>query len=359
MDIVKQLGVAVAVLVSASVFAGEDNKKNYVSPYKGEEVFGEWMFDTNAEKSFVRKGELESDKSLTFLSDHNGSDVWAVARKNLDAKPYRNGRVQVQFKYRYKDVSKAVLLAFSAKDQREKQQKELAWDNTYVNPPVGSSDWTATAMVLDIPEEADILRIAMGLVGSGEVEISEVKLSQVDTSVASTDKGLIDRLWEKEDYAGYLEEIKKWPLGDQMSTRYVSLKFHWYIALHETGQSREAEEIINELLNLVSKPEWLAANTSDWGQSTLARIKYFSGELTDQEYLDASQRIDAITEKRKLRLMHWVYEDVGVKNRMDGNLLAAKAAFQKAASREWGETLSYDYVDSQLKKVESALVASK
>ena len=357
MDIVKQLGVAVAVLVSASVFAGEANKEKYVSPYKGEEVFGEWMFDTNLEKSFIRRGELASGKSLTFLSDHGGADVWAVARKNLDAKPYRNSRVRVQFKYRYKDVSDSVLLAFSVKDQLEKQQKDLAWDNTYVNPMVGTSDWRSTAMVLEIPPEADFLRMSVGLVGSGEIEVSEVKLSTVDASVAVTDKGLIDRLWQQEDYAGFLREIEKWPLGDKMSSRYIDLKFHRYIALRETGKPDAAKATLTELLQLVSNPEWQAANRSDWGQSATARVQYFSGKLTDQEYLAKSKKIDTVTEKRKRMMTYWVYEDIGVKNRMEGNLLAAKAAFQKASSREWGDNLDYEYVDRQLEKVESALMA--
>ncbi|WP_323846881.1 hypothetical protein [Microbulbifer magnicolonia] len=359
MNIVKQFGMAVAVLASSVVIAGEESGKQYVEAYQGDPVVGEWHYWTNAPKTFMRKGNIGEGKSLHFSSDTAKDDSHASIFKYVDALPYRKQRVQATFKVRMKDVSESLMLDFGVYDQQESQKKNLAWDSTYTDPVSGSLDWTEKTMILDVPAEADTISIGAGIVGRGSVEISDIRLSVVDKSIPVTDKGIVDRLWEQERFAEFLTELDNWAPGNKLTARYASLQMERYMAMMELGQKTNAEKVLDDLHGLVTSKEWQAKNFSDWGKGMAAEVRFLAGELSDKELLQVVESIPHMDEKRKLRVKKWNYELIGFKHRMDGNLVAAKAAYQKAASREWGDKVDYTIADRQLKKVESAIMASK
>lgn len=250
-------------------------------------------------------------------------------------------------------------LASVSTTSKKKQKKELSWDSIWTDPLPGSLDWTKMYMVLDVPAEADTISFSAGIVGRGSVEISDIQLSVVDRPVAVTDKGLINRLWDQGRFAEFLQELDNWAPGNKLTARHASLQQERYMAMMELGQRTNAEKVLADLRALVMSKEWQAKNYSDWSKGTISEIRFLSGELSDKELLQSMESLSFPNERSKRRATKWIYETIGFKHRMDGNLVAAKAAYQKAASREWGADLVYATADRQLKKVESAIMASK
>lgn len=65
---------------------------------------------------------------------------------------------------------------------------QLGFDNMQDRPIKGTSDWARYSVVLDVPENADVIAFGVLLAGKGAVWIDDVEFEVVDKTVTPTDK---------------------------------------------------------------------------------------------------------------------------------------------------------------------------
>lgn len=65
--------------------------------------------------------------------------------------------------------------------------KSVAFDNMKTRPIKGSSDWHNVAIVLDVPEDSDLIAIGLLMSGDGKVLWDNIKIEEVGKDVPVTD----------------------------------------------------------------------------------------------------------------------------------------------------------------------------
>lgn len=354
MNILKTVVTLGAILFSALSMATEQEVE--IIPFTGEEEYGKWVYDANAAGKYSRDGSMD-EQMMVVRSDNAGSDDHALAKKRIDAAPFRDKRVRLKVDYKPTDVSGSVILFFSAEEQTESQTKVLAWDNTYVDPVRGTSGWKSKEMVLQVPEESTFLYLGAGLAGKGKVEIGAVELVEVPTSVAVTDKEYIGKLYDAGKYEEFLAEIDKIDAGQPHEARYVNLAMSRYNALRELGEDNAAGKQLKNIVKIISSEKWQENNRSAWSHALESEVMYLSGKLSDDAFIQAVAALDFQKEDARKAALKNAYHAIGFNHRLNGNVAAAKKAYEKAASREWGADHDYSSVDRRLEEMKKALVA--
>ncbi|GMG87192.1 hypothetical protein [Biformimicrobium ophioploci] len=358
MRISKQVCVAVMVVFSGLVSAAEavQEKQQQMTPYQGEEVSGQWIYDASAAGIYQRSGSIDNGP-LVITSDSASGDSLGYVMKRLDASHFRGKRVLATFRAKPTKVSHTVVAWISAADQKDDQREYLTWDNTWVTPWAGTSDWAEKRMVLQVPLEADYLFVGAGLAGTGKVEIGPIDLEIVADSVAVTDKGFISKLYKAGKYRAYLAELDKIDFGHRYDYRYAVYTLQRFYALSELGDDDAADEALTEIYDLVESADWQSVNNTAWGQELRAEVLFLADEMGPEDYLRTVSSIEFPAERDSKAAMKSAYSAIGFYHRMTGNYTAAKGAYAKAASREWGKDLSYDSADRRLKEMEQQLAA--
>ncbi|WP_237066644.1 hypothetical protein [Microbulbifer guangxiensis] len=355
MNILKSAVIVSAMLCGAATAAAE-NKEVGMVPFDGKQEYSQWIYDANAKGVFTRAGAID-DKTLVIRSDKAGMDQHGLVVKRIDATPFLGKRVRLKVDFKPTDVKQSVIVFFNAQKQLENERKTLAWDSTWVEPIRGTSDWQSKEMVLQVPEEASFLALGAGLAGPGKVEIGTVDIHEVPMTVAVTDKEYLVKLYDNGEYKKFLAEIENADMGDPKSLRYAEVMLWRYSALRELGKEDVAGKRLEEIRKIIADSDWQAANQSIWAAFLESEVLYYSGKLSEEQYIRTVAALDFPTEKAEKSAMKGVYRSIGFHKRLNGDIAGAKKAYAKAASREWGKDRDYTTVDRRLEEMEKALVA--
>ena len=96
---------------------------------------------------------------------------------------------------------------------------------------------------------------------------------------------------------------------------------------------------------------------SSWGQEIAAELNYLAGKISEQNYIKIIDGLEYTVARDEKYAKKNLYQTIGFKNRIAGNFVAAKNAYSKAASREWGDEVSYETVDRRLEEMSQAVLA--
>ncbi|SDJ70289.1 hypothetical protein [Microbulbifer yueqingensis] len=365
MRFIKHLGFCVLVSASGAVLAERvapgdeafpDSLFTFIEPFAGEEVTGEWYQDASAKELFQVYGKVNGDR-LVIRSDKATRGDAGMLKRKIEADSYRDKRMMLEVEYKPTDVSESVVIYFAAKDEQDDQARYMAYDSTYYEPIRGTGEWQTRQMVLQIPAGADYLSYGVGLVGSGVVEIGDVSIREVDASTPVTDKEYIGRLFDSRKFEEFLVEQGKIDFGDKIAPRFARLTLDRYMALKELDRDARAEKVIGGLLELVQGGDWQQSNDSITGDILTLDVLYHAGRLTAEEYLASIQELEFPSEDERKAVIKGTYGNIGFQERVNGNYPAARNAYAKAASREWGKDLDYSVVDRYLKEMKQAVLA--
>ncbi|WP_334078814.1 hypothetical protein [Microbulbifer sp. M83] len=364
MTMIRKMGFSLALIASTAVFAGEKNdEKSFpdslfepMEPFTGEEVIGDWFYDASVADVFEITGKVDEEKVIIRSGDATPGDV-GLMKKKIEAAPYHDKRIMLVVDYKPTGVEESVAIYFGAVDQQDDQAKYLTWDSTFYSPIRGSSDWKAKKMVLQIPNEADYIAYGVGIAGKGMVEVGEVRIEEVDASVAVTDTEDMIRLFRERKFEEFLAEQGKIDFGGKESPRFVSLSLTRYKALKELDRDEEAGELLAQLVSLVESGSWQDANSSLWAELLTADVQYLADRITKKSYLEKMRSTEFPKEDGHKENMKSTYTNIGFKERVNGNYVAARDAYEKAASREWGTDRDYQLVDRYVKEMKQAVLA--
>jgi hypothetical protein len=138
-------------------------------------------YEVDADPGVRRTGP----SSVSLASKHPTAEMFGVAGQRLHADRYRGSRLRFSAYVKATEVRGTAGLAMQI-DGTEAGPKLLAFDKMANRPITGTSDWTQYSVVLDVPREADSIRLGVLLEGEGHVWMDDVVLEEVDRSVLPT-----------------------------------------------------------------------------------------------------------------------------------------------------------------------------
>jgi hypothetical protein len=100
----------------------------------------------------------------------------------IQAEQYHNRRIAISASVRTEEVEEWAGLWASV----DGPTAVLSFDNMMARPIQGTSEWTRHRIVLDVPEEATVVRFGLHLSGPGQVSIDAVRVEPVGLAVAPT-----------------------------------------------------------------------------------------------------------------------------------------------------------------------------
>jgi len=109
---------------------------------------------------------------------------FAGLAQQIKAEAYRGKRLCFSAALRAQDIECRAALWMRISGENGKL---LAFDNMRERPVTGTTDWEQHAIVLDVAEEAEDIAFGVLLAMEGQVWMGDVKLEDVDRSVATTD----------------------------------------------------------------------------------------------------------------------------------------------------------------------------
>lgn len=124
-----------------------------------------------------------------FIKAREHPEGFATLMQTFRAEQYRAQRLQLRAQVRAQEVGNWAGLWMRVDGP---QGKLLAFDNMQGRPITGTAEWTAYAVVLDVPADAEKIAFGILLNGPGQVWIAQVGLEAVGADVATTDRQLPD-----------------------------------------------------------------------------------------------------------------------------------------------------------------------
>lgn len=125
--------------------------------------------------------------SATLLSTQAATDQFALLAQQVDAKPYRGGRVRLSGYLRSLDILGRAFLWMRVDND---SFSAVAFDNMQTRSVRGTTRWKVYEIILDIPMDATIIAMGAGVVGTGQIWLNDVLLELVDNEFPSTNRKL-------------------------------------------------------------------------------------------------------------------------------------------------------------------------
>jgi hypothetical protein len=125
-------------------------------------------------------------KSLTIRCSDTSSGFVSV-NQAISAADYRGKRIRLSAQLRGESVRGWSGLYLAIYGTRPGDT--LAFDNMQERAPKGTFDWQAASVVLDVPQEANMIGLGFLQSGDGVSSTGAIALDIVDASVPTTDKG--------------------------------------------------------------------------------------------------------------------------------------------------------------------------
>ena len=120
-------------------------------------------------------------KSTKPITEEEG---FGSLMQHFKAERYRGKRLQLSAYVQTKDVKGWVGLWMRVDAAN---QRTVSFDNMQNRSITGSTDWTRDNVVLDVPEESELIAFGILLAGSGTARIADVTLEPVGLDVPTTD----------------------------------------------------------------------------------------------------------------------------------------------------------------------------
>ncbi|WP_126598440.1 hypothetical protein [Dictyobacter aurantiacus] len=135
--------------------------------------------------------EQDDGKNSGYLrSKETWSEGFGTLMQTFTAGEYRGKRLRYSALVKTEDVEDWAGLWLRADGT---QQRMLAFDNMKDRPITGITDWRRYDIVLDVPQECSKLAFGILLHGPGQVWISDIQFTVVDTGTPTTKPPLSDR----------------------------------------------------------------------------------------------------------------------------------------------------------------------
>jgi len=141
--------------------------------------------------------------SATLLSSQASPQQFALLAQEVEAVPYTKARVRFSGYLKSLDVQQRAFLWLRVDAD---SAIAVAFDDMHERSIQGTTRWKVCEVLLDVPADATIIRMGAGLIGNGQIWLSDCLLEIVDEEFASTDRQLPpvakseqaeDRFWEE------------------------------------------------------------------------------------------------------------------------------------------------------------------
>lgn len=141
--------------------------------------------------------------SATLLSTQASSQQFALLAQKVEAAPYRQARLRFSGYLKTLEVQQRTFLWLRVDSDAA---IAVAFDDMHRTPLNGTRRWQVYEVLVDVPADATVIRMGAGLIGSGQIWMSDCLLEIVDEKFASTDRkrtpvpsgeALEDRFWEE------------------------------------------------------------------------------------------------------------------------------------------------------------------
>ena len=124
-------------------------------------------------------------RSAYLASSATNAQGFGTLMQTANADRFRGKRIRMTASIQPEKVQGWAGMWLRADDAND---KVLVFDNMQSRPIRGTSDWTTTEIVADIPADAATLSFGILLHGEGKVRIDIIRFEEVDSSVPVTAK---------------------------------------------------------------------------------------------------------------------------------------------------------------------------
>lgn len=132
----------------------------------------------------VEESTDESEKYIAMASNTSIEKGFGNLMQTFKAKDYINKRVRFSGEIKTENAKDGA--SFWMRVDGSDKTKSLAFDNMQNRKPTGTTDWKYYEIVLDVPEDAEIINIGMMLVIEGKAMFSNLNFEVVDKDVPTT-----------------------------------------------------------------------------------------------------------------------------------------------------------------------------
>ena len=220
----KKLSVLLLIFVS---YISQASDK---CPIKGWELFSSkpGIYNAGIEN-------IDGKTAACLVSEKVVKSAWGcINMKAFKADKYCGKRMRFSADVKTKDATGGVMLRFIEVSDSSGFYK-YNFDNMRQRPIKGTTDWKNYNLVIDIPKGSISIVIAMDMDSTGKAWIANLKLEEVDTTIALTGKTSRENKWIV---------LGKNP-ADYETTRDSTMKWHGVPAYHCTAKSPNAKNDIN------------------------------------------------------------------------------------------------------------------
>lgn len=175
----------------------KDIRKNKEVSSVGNEIKGWFLsgsnpydYEMDVDHNHVYQGNVSA---ILQSKNSKKSNCFGTMMQQFNAKLYKNCRVKLSAFIKTESITESSGLWMRVDD---KYEDVLQFDNMSDRPIKGTNNWNIYSVVLDVPEESEVISFGILLNGPGKVWIDNIKFTKVNKNVPSTNmnqrKDLLD-----------------------------------------------------------------------------------------------------------------------------------------------------------------------
>ncbi|MBM6630262.1 helix-turn-helix transcriptional regulator [Mammaliicoccus vitulinus] len=175
----------------------KDIRKNKEVSSVGNEIKGWFLsgsnpydYEMDVDHNHVYQGNVSA---ILQSKNSKKSNSFGTMMQQFNAKLYKNSRVKLSAFIKTESITESSGLWMRVDD---KYEDILQFDNMSDRPIKGTNNWNIYSVVLDVPEESEVISFGILLNGPGKVWIDNIKFTKVNKNVPSTNmnqrKDLLD-----------------------------------------------------------------------------------------------------------------------------------------------------------------------
>lgn len=175
----------------------KDIRKNKEVSSVGNEIKGWFLsgsnpydYEMDVDHNHVYQGNVSA---ILQSKNSKKSNSFGTMMQQFNAKLYKNSRVKLSAFIKTESITESSGLWMRVDD---KYEDILQFDNMSDRPIKGTKNWNIYSVVLDVPEESEVISFGILLNGPGKVWIDNIKFTKVNKNVPSTNmnqrKDLLD-----------------------------------------------------------------------------------------------------------------------------------------------------------------------
>jgi hypothetical protein len=278
----------------------------------------------------LEHGSENSSYIESIVEETNGFGTWMT---QIKSGKYLGKRVKLSAYIKTEKVENMASIWMRV----DSSTKMLSFDNMVDRPIKGTTDWKKYDIILDVPSNATGVFYGLMIGGKGKARADGLQLEIVDEDAPISGIGMGSIYFEAGEYEKasvlYKRTIESNP-GDEHS---IYNHIFYYLSIYAAGKKADAQKYIKEYSKSLTNEKWITPV-----------IRYFSGDITEEQLLKAAKH--SVIEKEKEQLCE-AYYYIGKINLLNGDAVKAKAFFEKCLETNVKTFWEYGFAKAELDRM--------